>query len=440
MTIVEQLEKNVKLFPEKTAIVHKGSRVSYEELYRKSEAMACFLACNDFAKGQKVGLLLRKKPEAIIAFLGVAMAGGIVFPIDYNQHPADIQSILDLTRPFMLLVDADLQPLLSRLRYPCRDENIIVVGEEAGNQHRTWEEILRNDRGAPGVKIREADVVYLNFTSGTTGFPKGAITTHANIYWNTVSSVESLKLTRDDIHLCMFPVFAHPHELFARSLYLGGTVVLLDNISPKAIAKTISDHDVTCMMAVASVYGGLVRLHKTRASRPWSLRLAESGGMHIDTALARAFKERFAIPVVPVWGSTETAGVALASPVDGTPLPGSMGRPCRHYEVRVVGEEGNELGPDEIGEMAIRGPAVCSGYYCNPEETSKHMRDGWFFSGDLVRKDPDNNFHFVGRKARMMKVAGLKVSPIEIEDALNNHPDIFEAAVIKVRNHLTCPL
>ena len=279
-------------------------------------------------------------------------------------------------------------------------------------------------------------MAYFNLTSGTTGISKCAVTTHANIYWNTKSAVECLALTPDDIHLCMFPVFAHPHELFARPLFLGGTIVLINTIFPKAIAKTISDNKVTCIMAVASIYETLVRLHKSSPFSLDSLRLPESGGMHINPDLAENFRDRFKTPLVPVWGSTETAGIALSASVHGRNRPGSMGKPCPYYDVKVTGSDGTEPAPGESGEMAIRGPAVCTEYYSSPEETGRHMKDGWFHTGDIVKKDPDGNFFFVGRQTGMMKVAGMKVFPTEIEDVLITHPLIAEVAVVRGNHRL----
>jgi long-chain acyl-CoA synthetase len=436
MTIIEMLEKNARLFPDKTAIIYEDSRISYGKLYERTMLLAGFLVNHGLNKGERVGLLLPKMPESIVSFLGVTAATGIAFPIDYNQPPASIQHVLDITSPSALIVGTQFQSLLSQLSLPCSEGDIIVVGGETGSPYRNWGEILAQKTvKPPNIKVHEEDVVYLNFTSGTTGFPKGAITTHSNIHWNTLASVESMKLTHDDIHLCMFPVFAHPHELFARPLYLGGTIVLIDKISPKTIAKVIADHEVTCMMAVASIYMSLVRSHETNPLSLSSLRIAESGGMHVNSNLSEKFIKHFGIPITAVWGSTETSGIAVANNTADC-LPGSMGKPCPYYDIKVLGEDGRELEPDQTGEMVIKGPGVCTGYYGNPEETRRHMQDGWFFTGDLVKTDAEGNFYFVGRKTGMMKVAGLKVFPTEIEEVLNSHPKIAEVAVTKAQDRL----
>jgi long-chain acyl-CoA synthetase len=435
MTLVEMIARNAELFPGKPALLFGDSRISYHELYESSNALANFLLDSGLNKGERVGLLLHKGPEAVISFLGVACAGGVVFPIDYNQTLAEIQFILNLTNPSALIVAEDLQHLLSNLMPPCEQSTIIVIGKKSIKHYRTWEEMKAwKDVKAPDIAIQEDDIVYLNFTSGTTGIPKAAVTTHANIYWNTISSVETLGLTPDDVHLSMFPVFGHPHELFARGIFLGGTSVIVDGISPRLIAGAISEHNVTCMMAVASIYETLVRFRESHSFKSDSLRVPESGGMHVNPSLAHRFKERFEIPLIPVWGSTETTGIALATP-DQEYRPGSMGKPCHYYQVKIVGGGGKELPPDEIGEMVIKGPAVCSAYLGNPEETEKHMKDGWFYTGDMAKRDADGYFYFTGRKTGMIKVAGMKVFPTEIEDVLSAHPRIAEVAVVKTMDH-----
>jgi long-chain acyl-CoA synthetase len=190
------------------------------------------------------------------------------------------------------------------------------------------------------------------------------------------------------------------------------------------------------MMAVASIYDTLARLPLSAPFDLSSLRIPESGGMYTHPTLVEKFMERFGVAIIPVWGSTETSGIALVSPVAGDHRPGSMGKPSPYYEVKVVGDDGEELPPDEVGEMLIKGAGVCSRYYNQPEETKMYMKDGWYCTGDMVKKDRDGYYYFASRKTGMMKVAGVKVFPLEIEGVLLNHPLIEEAAVIKIQDRL----
>jgi len=152
--------------------------------------------------------------------------------------------------------------------------------------------------------------------------------------------------------------------------------------------------------------------------------------MPVSSRLVEDFRERFNITITAAWGSTETKGIALTNPVSKT-KPDSMGKPCPYYDIKVVDETGQEVGTEEIGEMIIRGPANITGYFDNEQESKNLIKDGWLYTGDMVKKDPQGYFYFVARKNRMIKVAGWKVYPNEIEDVLASHPDVAEAAVTK---------
>lgn len=205
-----------------------------------------------------------------------------------------------------------------------------------------WKTCIEHSPTPPLVLLPD-DCAYLNFTTGSSGFPKGALCTHAHLFWNTRSAVEIFQMTADDVHLCMFASFSHPHEIFCRALYTGASLVLLTEISPKAIAKTIIRHRVTCMMGLAVMYKMMAR-HCKEVALP-RLRIAESGGMFTDQEIHRNFLDAFGLPILSVWGSTETSGIALANAPDQYRTDGSMGKPCPCYQVRLVDEEGQEVAP-----------------------------------------------------------------------------------------------
>ncbi len=433
LTLPDLLERSAARHGRRPAITQRERVVDYAEYAARAHALAHHLLGLGLAPGDRVGLLMDKTPEALIAFMGVAAAGGVVFPMDFNQPPDVLQYVLSFTSPSALVADERFQDLLGRLKPPFAPECVVVNGGAVRPGFTAWERATtRGPSRRPAVALSPAGPVYLNFTSGTTGQPKGAVTTHLNLLYNTLGAVRALELREDDVHLCMFPVVAHPHELLARPLFLGGEAALAESIHPGHLARLVAARKVTAMMAVASIYHTLARASESGGGDLSSLRLAESGGMHVPPELARRFRERFCAAIVPVWGSTETTGVALAAPLDGSAPAGSMGRPVPFYEVKVLGEDGEELGPEAVGELAVGGPGVCRSYFNNPAETAKNLRGGWFISGDLVRRDREGFFHFVDRKARMMKVGGLKVFCAEIEAALRAHPGVEEVAVVRI--------
>jgi len=430
MTIGDMLEAAVKRFPRKVAVVGADSRLSYRELYAQAAAVARALALKGVAKGSRIGVLTEKTPEAISSLIGIMAMGGTAVPLNPKDSADALRQCLKLAAARHLVMADACQSLLPALTAAAPRRNVIRMDEhcEAGRRHC--------GKGAmPRADICAEDVAYLNFTSGSTSTPKAALVTHGNLFWNTVASVEALKLNAADVHLCLFPIYMHPHEIFLRPLYLGGAMVLVDGPSPRAIAAAIEQAGVTCMMAVASVYAALVRFRGSHPFRCPALRLAESGGMQVSPALADAFESSFGIPMTPVWGSTETTGIALACPVGTTPRLGAMGRPCPHYDVRLRDESGAQLGPGRIGEMAIRGPGVCQGYAWGHASAGMQFRAGWLWTGDMARFNEEGDFFFVERKSRMMKVRGRQVFPNEVEEVILSHPAVAEAAVIRTRDH-----
>lgn len=427
MTLVEMLERNVLENPDKTALVCRDLSLSYVELNSVVNSVANSMAAVGVKKGDITAVMLERVPELIIAFLASLKIGAVVTPINYNLTRAEIEKVLCFLRPAVLFSHEKHVGKLDESALCACATTVLVDGRSA--QYAMWDEFTKGPIDEPCVEISGGDTAYLNYTTGSTGEQKGAVATHDNIYWNTLSSVETFAIGPGDVHLCMFISFAHPHELFARALYTGGTIVLLNEIFPKSLAATIRDNAVTCMMGLAPMYELLLDVAST--SELGTLRIAESGGMFTRPELVERFKQVIGIPIHTVWGSTETTGIAIANSVGHAMKPGSVGKVCPYYELRLVGEDGRQVRTGEIGELAFKGPGVVKGYYQLPEETDKAFVDGWYFSGDLARRDEDGFVYFVDRKSAMMKVAGLKVFPLEIERVLSTHPCVKEVAVIK---------
>ncbi len=451
LSVPERLRRSAELYGSKTAFVSAKHGVhpaySFAETHARASAIGAMLMEAGLKKGDRVGCLLMKNPDAMLCFLGALTAGTVFFPIDHNLPAGLLNTLLENTRPKALFVAKPYLPLLQGLDNIPYPERIFVLdtpdaAPPAGcRSFRDHESLLGRHHDFP--EILPDDPAYLNLTSGTTGVPKTALTTHGNIDANSMASVEVFRFTADDVHLCMFPAFVHPHELFARPVYLGGTTVLLDTVQPKSVAQALHDFKVTTFMAVASIYETLIRLNNLDSLDFSHLRVPESGGMHVTPTLRETFAQRFGVPIQAVWGSTEATGIALANrAIDDDPRvleapPGSAGRSCPLYEARIMHGECQEAGVDEIGELWIRGPGVCKEYFIAPGKTIPVVdNDGWFRTNDLMRKDKDGFFHFMARSSGMMKVGGIKVFPTEIENVLRAHPSIDEIVVIKVDDTL----
>ncbi len=426
--------------PEKTFIHSAQGSFSFAESQRIALRLAGFWAGNGVQAGARICLLLPRRPELALSFFAANFARCLPVPVNYLENPESIKSTLALLAPAVIIVDASV--ISSGVEDYLRECGALVISVGGGTEEHDffikWNDCLQHsplsDLNPPQIRPEEA--AYLNFTSGSSGQPKGAICTHANMYWNTRSAIEIFNLTEEDVHLCIFAAFAHPHELFCRALYTGGSLVLLPEISPKAIVRAVNQYHVTCMMGLAVMYKMLAE-HCADTLLP-TLRIAESGGMFTPPVLQEDFLAAFQVPLLPVWGSTETTGIALANAPACRQADGAMGRPCPHYQVKLIDEQGREVRQGEIGELLIAGPAVVSEYWGGMPFPAQA---GWYCSGDLAWQDQDGFYHFVERKNGMIKVAGLKVYPLQIEQALLRHPGISEAAVtgMEERRHGSVP-
>ena len=429
MTLVDMFEANAAERPDKTALIYKSMTFCYRELNDLVDRIAGGMVSHGIKKGDRIGLMLERRPELFIAFMASEKIGAIPTPVNYNLTGNQISHLLFSIKPCLIFTDKKFVSLLKDI------EGFITVVIDGGDcRHISWEDLQKSTPLDREEKISGEDIAYLNFTSGSTGEQKGAMATHNNIYWNTLSAVETFNITEADIHLCMFASFAHPHELFARALFTGGTMALLDEIFPKSLVRTIKDNRVTCMMGLAPMFELLLDVAKKGDLD--TLRIPESGGMFTNPELIKKFEKKSGVPIYPVWGSTETTGVAIANRPGQKNREASIGRPCSYYDVKVVNDDGQEVKTGEVGELVFKGAAVVNGYYGIEDEKSSCFDNGWYHSGDLGKTDEDGFFYFVDRKSAMMKVAGLKVYPLEVEKALAAHPMVKDVAVIGTEDRL----
>jgi long-chain acyl-CoA synthetase len=392
--------------------------------------------------GDVVGFMMSKRPEIVTGFLACARLGAIMSPVNFKLHPdhlrfqfasANIRTVFVEKR-----FDVLLKGLLPELPDPRR---IFYVGEAGayGESHYDEQEGLT-------VAFEEADagpetVVYYNFTSGTTGKPKAAVTTHRNIVFNGLTAFDvegrdGLGFDESHVFLSMFSVFAHPHEIFHRSLLCGGPFVVLDTLSPRITAECIARFKVSWMMAVPSFYEMLLDHADTGKADVSSLRLLESGGAFVSGKTLQRLEDKFGALFMPVWGSTETTGVAVALRPDRARSLGTTGRPVEGYSIRIVDRQGRDCAPEQVGEMIIRGPGVAQGYANNAEETAALFKDGWYHTQDLMKWTEDGFLSFVGRRSEMLKIGGIRVYPLEIEKVIKEHPQVRDVVVVRAEERV----
>ncbi len=419
--------------PDSPFLVTDEREETFAQCVETTAGVATGLRRQGIRPGDLVLALLASRIDTVRALLGVSMAGGILVPVSRRMALPRLRAIVGCVEPAWVIADPDCGPCLDRLAgwLPPRTRWIPMRGD-AGSC--SFEELMATPRTAPIPRYGPDDTCYIDFTSGSTGAPKGVPRTYGSIASISHSAISALGLSPNDRHLSLFAPFAHPHEALARAAYLGGTLVCLDTIRPASVSRCVARHRVTCLMAVPTVYGLLAR--KLNEPRFASVRLMESGGAVTPERLIETYRSRLGLPLTPVYGCTEAGGIALAAPADESRPPGAVGLLCPGFEARLCPEEHGGVEAGESGELVLRGPSLAREYFRNPRESARAFTQGWYHTGDLFSRDVRGFFFFQGRIDDMVKVRGLKVAPTEIERVLLRHPEVEEAAVVGGDDHL----
>lgn len=432
--------------PDAAALLSDARCLTWAQLSEEAGRVAALFLKVGIKHGDVIGFAIDKKPEVVVGFLAAARIGAVMAPINFKLHPDRIKDQFRTSDITAMLTQASRRSLMTALKDVLPSpERIIYVGDGVPEGCADYADHAGLEPAAEQAGITPDTPCYYNYTSGTTGRPKGAITTHRHILVNAVSTIEGLDFTEEDIFLGMFSVFAHPHELFHRSIVVGGAFAILDSISPRRIAEAVAQFKVTWMMAVPSFYEMMLDYAAPRGRAPAeltgkhdlsSLRILESGGAYVGAETMERMEERFGATFLPVWGCTEATGVGIANGPGDWRKPGATGRPVPGYEIRAVDDEGNDVAPGAIGEMLLRGPALAAGYVNQPEETAAAFVGGWYHTSDLIIIDEDGFIQFAGRRSEMLKIGGIRVYPLEIETAVKRHPEVRDVVVVRAEERL----
>ena len=406
-TIDHWIRNTARRTPQRVAIDYLGREVTYEELDRRSDALAVELLARGLRHGDRVATLTGNSPEHVIVFFACAKAGLILLPLNWRLAAPELRFQLEDAEPSVFLVEPEYEALAE-----ATDHDFELLAPPDGD-------------GAPAsAEVDGDDPLLLIYTSGTTGRPKGAILTHANCFWTNLSLDLASALTGDDVVLQVLPQF-HCGGWNVQPLlawWKGAKVVLEREFEPARVLSLLAEKRVTSMMGVPAIYLFLSHEPSFADADLSSLRLAVVGGAPMPEALFRVWQAR-GIDIVQGYGLTEAApNVLCLPPEDAIGKMGSAGKPYPYVEVR--------LGEDS--ELQVRGPNVFPGYWRNPEATAEVLRDGWLRTGDIAEADGDGCYRIRGRLKDMYISGGENVYPAEVEGVLHEHASVAHAAVVGV--------
>jgi len=388
-------------------------------------------------KGDRVGILLRNRPEFLTALYAILKCGAVVVPINTFLVPDEICFVLNDCEVKSLITESQFVPCLQPIRDRLQTLRSVVLidGEPPDELCRSYGEITRAHPSTnPDVSIDPEDDAVFVYTSGTTGIPKAAVLSHRNFIANVESCRRHISFVPEDRFLLVLPMF-HSFCLTVNCflpVYLGASIVILESIrSFEKMLQAIAVHKPTVLAAMPQLYNILASaVLPEEVRRSFRIRACVSGSAALPEAVLKAFEERFGVPLLEGYGLSETAPVATINPLDGVRKIGSIGIPIPDVEIKIFDGNNNELPVGEVGELVIRGPNVMKGYFKRPDETAEVMRGGWFHTGDIGKVDEDGYFYILDRKKDLIISKGMKIYPRQIEELLYAHPKVLDAAVV----------
>ena len=438
MDLCTALENVAAGRPESTALIFRGEKVSYADLCTRIRRCAAGLARLGVKRGDKFALMMRNSPEFVIVYYALARLGAVAVPVNFLLKPGEARYIFDHSGAIGAAVQSKFLPGLREAVADLDTFKHIVCCDPTDCRDVTpLESLMAEDTDAPAISSQAQDVSCILYTSGTTGKPKGVMLTHKNLLSNVESCVDAMDLRRNDVFMCLLPMF----HTFAWTtcvvlpLTMGSPTVIVESIQPfKDVAVQVRKHKVTIFVAVPPVFSAMSRIPFWRPLRfLLPLRLCVSGAAPLPTEVLEKFESKFGLPLVEGYGLTEASPVVSLNPVNGERRPGTVGLEVLNVEVRTVMPDGREADQGEVGEICVRGPNVMLGYFNDPEATREAIdADGWLHTGDLGRRRQDGYIEIVDRAKDMIIVKGLNVYSREVEDVLLRHPNAAEAAVVGI--------
>jgi fatty-acyl-CoA synthase len=426
--------------PDRPAILWRDRRVTYAELDDRMTRAAVGLKRRGFRRNTPVIIMMRNRPEFLEVQAGAGRLGAAAVSVSWRSTASELVYLATHSGAKAIVFEADLWHAVEQAKKSLpniADRDYIAVGGDVPGCSRYEQDFL-----APsGVTLDaekgvEEDASVVIYTSGTTGKPKGAVrkfpkdALHASAQF-----IVETPMRTDDVHIVTLPLYhATAFGFLAFNALLGGTAVLMDEFKPELFLELVQRHGVTTTATVPTL------LHRILAAGPEvlskydvrSMRAIFTIGAPLPGPLGIEVMDYFGDVLFNTYGATETGLVSMATPSDLRQAPGSIGKPLPGNEVRLLDDDGREVGPGQVGELYVRNKMLVAGYHNDADSTRASMRDGFFSVGDLARKDPEGRLFIEGRKRDMIISGGVNVYPAEVEGAIEAHPEVAEVAVVGV--------
>jgi len=466
VSLQETLRRTAKKFPDRPAVHFMGKEIPYRKLFESSLKLANYLRKIGLQKGDRVAVMLPNTPQTFISFYGILFAGGIVVQVNplFTEREIAFQ-LKDAGAKFIIVLDMlfnrvknveketdlrhiivtgikDYLPFPKNLLYPMvqkRQKTVPPKVEHEGRHHLFAEIMKRTEaKDIPDEVNPKEDVAILQYTGGTTGFPKGVMLTHFNLYANAKMCDAWMNKFKEGegATLGVLPLF-HVYGLTTVLVFTvmkGDMAILLPRFDAGEVLKTIDKLKPKVFPGAPTMYIGLLNHPDLEKYDLSSIEVCLSGSAPLPVEVQQQFEKLSGGKLVEGYGLTESSPVTHANFLwDNERVKGSIGVPWPDTDAKIVSlSTGETLPPGEIGELAVKGPQVMKGYWNRPEETEQALKDGWLMTGDLGYMDENGYFYIVDRKKDMIIAGGYNIYPREVEEVLYEHPAVKEVVVAGV--------
>jgi len=416
-------------------------RYTYAEFDELIQVTAGVLASLGVRRGDRINLHLDNSVAFLALWFGAARIGAVIMPTNTACTVDELEYLVSHSGSRVIFTQSPYLAAAEEVADRCDCAERIVLCDEVESRHATLASLTAQAEAVPDVDIAPTDDAAILYTSGTTARPKGVQVTHANYIYAGETVAKAIRLSPEDRHLTVLPLFHGNAQYYSTmsTLVTGASMVLCPRFSASGYFETAIRHDCT----VGSLFAAPIRMI---LAQPRDVSHARNRlrvvifAQSITPQQEKEWKERFDAPLLQIWGMTETMGPPLMNPVDEERRNQSCGLPVMGYEVGLMDEDGDMIeGAGSTGEIVVRGQpgwSLMKGYYRNPEATDETLRDGWLRSGDNARRDELGYFYFVDRAKDMIKRSGENVAASEVEFVVMQHPAVFECAVIGVPDEI----
>jgi long-chain acyl-CoA synthetase len=429
MNLKQTLEITAGEVPKKTALVLDSQRVTYSELSESSNRAANALIGLGLKKGDHVAILMSHTPEWVINYFGVIKAGGVAVLLSSRLKSPELIPLLRDSDARIVITEKGFSQTLSAAW-----KSIPLLKQVLEVDEGSYKAMLADSSaGSPHVDIDDGDMAAIIYTSGALGRQKGVVHTHTSLLGTPDLVSTGVGRGRDDVIIDTVPFFYlfGLSEVLFGSIIKGATLVIIPQFTPRVVLEAIEREKGSILFGVPAIHNALAMLREEviKGYDISSFRVASTAGAKSSPRLMKMLEDKFALTLCETYGLSELSVVSMST-IDDQKL-GTVGKPI--CDLKIIGDDGAEVAVGEIGEAVAKPPWMMKEYYKAPDLTAQVIKDGWFYTGDLVRVDKDGYLEYVEKKSFIVVTpSGLKISPWEIEDVLLRHPAIAEAAYVGV--------